>query len=138
MQPRSFPLTSLCLLLSGGLLVLASTAASAAPVLVRDINPGPTGTLMSNFYATDTLVYFRASQPPYGSEVWRSDGTPAGTFMVEDLKTGFNESANPAVFSRLGDQVLFSAVDDSTTGLFITQGALNDIFRIKEDFVLWQ
>lgn len=138
MQARSVPATALALLLSGGLSVLASTVALAAPVLVRDINPGPTGTPMSNFYATDTLVYFRASQPPFGSEVWRSDGTLAGTFMVEDLKTGFNESANPAVFSRLDNRVLFSAVDDSTTGLFITQGALNDIFRIKEDFVLWQ
>ncbi|WP_435353289.1 ELWxxDGT repeat protein [Emticicia sp. SJ17W-69] len=40
----------------------------------------------------EDIFYFTASDPMHGSELWRSDGTVAGTFMVKDINVGTAES----------------------------------------------
>ena len=40
------------------------------------------------------IVYFRATDGVNGLELWRSDGTGAGTYMVKDIATG-SGSGNP-------------------------------------------
>lgn len=79
------------------------------PYLVRDINPGTTVSLISNFYATESLVFFRAHRDGSGSEPWRSDGTDSGTSMVADIDPTGN--AYPANLTVIGDRLLFTAHD---------------------------
>lgn len=40
------------------------------------------------YLGTDNLTYFTASTPESGRELWRTDGTEAGTVMVADLNPG--------------------------------------------------
>ena len=34
------------------------------------------------------ITYFRATDPVYGSELWKTDGTSAGTVLVKDMYPG--------------------------------------------------
>ena len=118
------------------LALTASPCWSADPYLVRDINPGGDDSYISNVRADNGLLYFRAYAAGHGHEPWRSDGTPGGTFMIEELRTGTNSSL-PAFFSQLGFDELFSASNDTGSGIFRTLGGLNDVDIVKENFVLW-
>ena len=59
-------------------------------------------------------LYFTADDGVSGVELWRSDGTAAGTFMVRDIYPG-SESAEPSEFTALGNRIYFVA-DDGLSG----------------------
>jgi ELWxxDGT repeat protein len=60
--------------------------------LVRDIKPGAEGAfspfLDPGFVVVDRTLYFAADDGWFGRELWRSDGTLLGTWMVTDLEPG--------------------------------------------------
>lgn len=55
--------------------------------LVRDLQPGPDGSNISNLTAVGTGVMFVASNTTAGFAPWYSDGTASGTFDVGSLDT---------------------------------------------------
>lgn len=61
-----------------------------------------------NALAVGGVFYFTGVTNAHGRELWRSDGTPQGTFMVKDLVPG-DEDSNPEGFVALGNQLIFSA-----------------------------
>lgn len=76
--------------------------------------------------AVGDLVLFTSWQPSQGSELWRTDGTPEGTFLVRDILPGPGSAipeepyfiAEPPPVDRLvvlGDFVYFAA-DDGVRG----------------------
>ena len=52
------------------------------------------------------IVYFRAHDGSNGNELWRSDGTEDGTYLVKDIAPGW-ESSYPKQMTPIGDR-LFS------------------------------
>ncbi len=60
-------------------------------------------------------LLFNASDPAHGVELWRSDGTAAGTALLADINPGPASSTPEAAASR-GDTVLLFA-DDGANGL---------------------
>lgn len=54
------------------------------------------------------VVYFSATTPGQGAELWRTDGTVAGTQMVKDINAGASNSYPGALVSA-GDKLFFSA-----------------------------
>jgi ELWxxDGT repeat protein len=66
---------------------LLLAACLPAQSLVRDLTPPP-GSPASSFpgiaAAIGSLGFFAATDE-FGSELWRSDSTPAGTHLVEDI-----------------------------------------------------
>ncbi|NMO21297.1 hypothetical protein HPC49_40135 [Pyxidicoccus fallax] len=81
--------------------------------LVRDINPGPKSAFSllestPQFATTKGVLYFAADDGGHGRELWRSDGTPWGTWMVRDLVPGEGSGA-PEQLSADSGQVFFSA-----------------------------
>ena len=110
------------------LAAFAPTQASAATTkLVKDINPGPKGAANStklvreivqgdgdsNVVGLETaggLVYFSASEPVHGRELWKSGGTTAGTDLVHDIWPN-PPNSNPMAITRLGTKVVFFAND---------------------------
>lgn len=71
---------------------------SASTTLVKDINPNVDGAGVGlgsspdDLTAVGNLLYFTATDGASGRELWRSDGTEAGTYMVIDLDTAPNAS----------------------------------------------
>ena len=65
-------------------------------LLVRDIYPGPMGSIdpaISHLApGVNGTLYFRANSPGYGQELWKSDGTPEGTVLLRDLAAGSRSS----------------------------------------------
>ena len=57
--------------------------------LVADVaDPG-------QFSSLDGKLYFAGTTPAYGTELWESDGTTAGTLLVDDINPG-TASSNPS------------------------------------------
>ncbi|HXI04625.1 MAG TPA: ELWxxDGT repeat protein, partial [Candidatus Saccharimonadales bacterium] len=86
--------------------------------MVKDIYPGVGGSSPASNTSpvvAGGLLFFVAVDPDHGRELWRSDGTEAGTFMVKDIDpTTFNgspASSDPFFLAALGDVVLFAADD---------------------------
>src|SRR5688572_28595111 len=106
---------------------LAGHLAAAQPAfLVRDIKQSETplaelGAAITNgsvrWAEVAGVLYFGAEDGIHGQELWRSDGTPAGTRMVKDICPGrcsgfrqFDEIV------ALGANLLFVASDGSHRG----------------------
>ncbi|WP_172992252.1 ELWxxDGT repeat protein [Lacipirellula parvula] len=96
-----------------------SDGTEAGTVLVKDINPGSSGAWSELADKTAALVgdvlYFGGNDPTGGAELWRSDGTEAGTFRVKDIAGGTN-SSNPKYLTNIGG-VLYFTTSLSDVGL---------------------
>jgi len=55
-------------------------------------------------------VYFAADDGKSGNELWRSDGTAAGTYLLKDIATG-SAASNPSQLTVAGSQLYFAAND---------------------------
>jgi ELWxxDGT repeat protein len=69
----------------------ATDGTAAGTHLVRDIRPGQAeslGLYDTNHAASGSLFFFIANDGVHGRELWRSDGTEAGTFMLVDSPSG--------------------------------------------------
>lgn len=102
----------------------SSDGTAAGTALVADINPGPaescptdrSRTNITGGYTSsliDTALLFTATDGVHGYELWRTDGTADGTWMVTDLAVGA-ESAQPVQLAVLGNQLLVVAEESST------------------------
>lgn len=91
-----------------------SDGTGAGTVFVKDINPGATG---SNGFTTapymtnvNGILYFSADDGVHGVELWRSDGTEAGTYLVKDIVAGA-VGATPEEMIDLNGKLYFIAND---------------------------
>lgn len=78
--------------------------------------------LHDSFVELDGFWFFSATHPETGRELWRTDGSMAGTVMVADIHP--NGDSNPKEFTKLGEYVYFMA-DDGVHGseLWRTDGS---------------
>ena len=65
-------------------------AAALAPYRVEDINPDsfPAGSSPESFETLGDVGLFVAGDGEHGLELWRSDGTAAGTYLLADACPG--------------------------------------------------
>ncbi len=91
-------------------IVLAPPAAASGPLaLVKDINP--TGnSVPTNFASLAGVTYFSATDGVHGRELWRSDGTADGTYMVRGVRAGGGGS-DPKPVATMGGSLYFAARD---------------------------
>lgn len=75
---------------------------------VLEIVPGPGGGQPEQLTAAGSLVFFVANDGTTGRELWRSDGTQAGTFLVKDIVSGPGSPA-PASLIAVGSTLFFVA-----------------------------
>jgi ELWxxDGT repeat protein len=95
--------------------------------MVKDINPiGGTniGTSRKEYYGFKDKLYFVADDSVHGKEVWTSDGTEAGTFMLRDIREGRYNSveSSHAFFGSLNESLYFGANDGMGLDLWKTTG----------------
>lgn len=78
--------------------------------------------------ALGAQVVFAATTPEHGRELWRTDGTSAGTLLVADLASG-SASSSPRGFAVLGDRVFFFANGDE---LWLSDGTASGTRLVKD------
>ncbi len=95
-----------------------SDGTAAGTVLVKDINPGSLGSVGFSTQRTvvgNTLtLFFTANDGVNGTELWKSDGTAAGTVLVRDIRAGYSSSSLENL-TAVGS-TLFFTVDDGVNG----------------------
>ncbi len=98
------------------LLALAAPLALRAqsPYLVKDINAvtaaNPASSQPGNFFRFGSRIFFSASTPGNGMELWSTDGTAAGTAQVADINPG-SAASLPHGFTVVNGKLLFNARD---------------------------
>ena len=60
--------------------------------LVADIDPGGGSSQPTQLTAVGTTLFFLADDGTHGTELWKSDGTSAGTMMLKDIYYGWDTS----------------------------------------------
>ena len=99
--------TPRCLLAGAALAV----AAAAQPVLLKDINPRPTGVTvdlgsefrpLGTYATTPPTLFFSAFSEAHGRELWATQGTPQNTVMVADHNPG-RAGSDPGPLVTLAD-----------------------------------
>ncbi|MCB9007918.1 MAG: hypothetical protein H6656_11220 [Ardenticatenaceae bacterium] len=119
----------------------------AGTYMVKDINPyGSNGSefdsepLFMTVYKNE--LYFRATNTLTGTELWKSDGTEAGTVLVKNIYLedgmGAAESSDPYGFVEFNGELFFVAKDsttDTANGLWKTDGTEAGTVRVGNVFV---
>lgn len=95
-----------------------SDGTTAGTQMVKDINTEEFfGSFPTPLAALGNVLFFAARDNSFlnptdgfGNELWRSDGTTAGTTMVKDIRPGL-ESSDPGGAVRIGSTIYFWAND---------------------------
>lgn len=99
-------------------------AAALTPYLVEDINPNstPASSIPESFETLGDVGLFVAGDGEHGRELWRSDGTAAGTYLLADACPGRCDS-EPSYLAVTADRAWFFARDEQRRPhLWVTDG----------------
>ena len=133
----AFTLALLCLALAAGLAAQPAT-------LVKDINPG-SGPQLTEFKHSDLTrsgqyLYFTSDAGGSGNELWRTDGTAAGTSLVADA-TAFVSTGpgGPMGLTDVNGLLFFTiGANGFGDGLWVTDGsALGTKQLLDSSKVIW-
>lgn len=126
------------LLLALGLLG-ATPGLGFTPHLVKDINPVPIaqGSVPQGYATAGGLAFFAANDGLSGAELWRSDGTEAGTFQLADACPG-DCSGSPVIVARTEQRVFFRAFGRSfgPVDLWVTDGSPAGTVRLATTLLI--
>lgn len=109
---------------ASGIELWKTDGTNAGTVMVKDIYPGP-GSGMDSFgsklISAGSYALFAGNNGTNGFELWRTDGTDAGTVMVQDIRPGGGDgysNSNEAIFFNPtpSTQIYLFAADNGTTG----------------------
>ncbi|GAB3507879.1 hypothetical protein GCM10027442_13500 [Emticicia fontis] len=88
------------------------------------------------FGLPDGSVFFTSKESNYGQELWKTNGTSAGTTLVADLMPGI-QGSSPANFASVGTNILYFTANDGTSGFELWRrdgsGNVNQVKNIEPD-----
>ncbi len=102
-------------------------ASSTGPAsLLVDVEKGAAAPLAASphgYVDMQGITYFVASDPAHGFELWRTDGSATGTYLVADVQPGAVGSL-PRDLTVMGDRLYFVACDGRHGfGLWVSDGS---------------
>jgi ELWxxDGT repeat protein len=98
---------------------------------VKDIDSSPRSTTISGLRELGGMLLFSANDGVTGPELWRSDGTDAGTVLVKDIWPGAPGSEPEGITTAAG-LLFFFASDGKRSGLWRSDGTPQGTFLLKE------
>jgi ELWxxDGT repeat protein len=110
---------------------------AAGTLLVKDIFPGSGTSSSSPTDITalgDGRAVFRANDGTNGLDLWVTDGTAVGTFVVKDLQPGTIITNSYGQWTSLGDGRALFSVNDGTHGteLWVTDATATGTFLLQD------
>jgi len=93
---------------------------SVSPALLADIG-GPGSSNPSAVVEVNGIGYFSADDGVHGRELWRTDGSPEGTYIVADINPGI-ASSSPEIINFNGTLFFKATVSGSGADLWKTDG----------------
>lgn len=124
-----------------------SDGSATGTVLLKDINTGNSGADSSNpdnFIVLNTIVLFTATDATHGNEIWKTDGSAAGTVLVKDINAGTASATEveifPGFFSTFffgfhifKNHAYFNANDGKSAGeIWVTDGTSANTTLVKD------
>ena len=109
-----------------GLYLVAEEGLPGPGVWFTDLGPGAPQPLADvrperGFFWANRKLYFTVPDGPFGSALWRSDGTSAGTSQITSTKdSGF--SVVERSIAVVGSEIFFCGVDEQGPALWRTDG----------------
>ncbi len=102
--------------------------------IVKDIAENDPSPGLNPEFLTDMngILFFRANDGTNGTELWKSDGTIAGTVMVKDIRAGAG-SSSPSNLTNVNGTLFFSTTD-GTNGLELwkSDGTISGTVMVKD------
>ncbi|GGB92471.1 ELWxxDGT repeat protein [Dyadobacter sediminis] len=100
---------------------------TAAITLVKTFASG-----VENLTAAGSTLYFSANDGISGNELWKSNGSAAGTVLVENINPGA-ASSDPSLFTVINGQLYFTA-NNGASGqeLWISSGSASSTELVKD------
>ena len=128
MKTKIIIIATIILLLSNVL------AHSQQPYMVKDINPGSPSSLNRFLLTNNNALFFDANNGVTGSELWKSDGTNAGTTIVKDIFSGSGSSLYTNTIPVSNNGILYFSADNGTNGyeLWKSDGTSNGTVMVKD------
>jgi ELWxxDGT repeat protein len=114
-----------------------SDGTTAGTVEIADVWPGTGSPVIDNITPAGSVTYFTAwysngSNGSHNNELWKTDGTAAGTVLVKDIRTGDN-SSDPLDLTWVNGTLYFTA-DDGVNGreLWKSNGTAAGTVMVKD------
>jgi ELWxxDGT repeat protein len=120
--------------IAGAAVLLAWPAAARERVfLLRDIIPGEGSSMPEPAGTVNGVFLFVATDQAHGRELWRSDGTAAGTDLLRDIRPGAQSGIDLGGWAIAGGQLAFAA-SDGTGGaqLWRSDGTAAGTVRVRD------
>ena len=109
---------------------------AAGTIMVKDIRTGSSSSSPYLYYSECAKIgrdmIFRASTTANGTELWKTNGTTAGTVLVKDTRPG-SLSGFPSYFHNLNATTVLFSTNDGTNGseLWKTDGTTAGTVLVK-------
>src|SRR5262249_252532 len=104
--------------------------------LVSDINPGDTKSYPSYLTNVNGTLFFQALDGTHGYELWESNGSAAGTFLVKDkyrVGIGTGYSSLPGFLTKVNGTLCFNPRDvPQGFELWESNGSAAHTFMVKD------
>jgi ELWxxDGT repeat protein len=120
------------LLILNGLIVEAQT-------LVKDIKPFRASSNPEQLTSVNGILYFVADDGIHGKELWKSDGTEQGTFMVKDIIPGTGDgviknlvNVGGRLFFAASNPQIINKLNGGETKLWKTDGTVAGTIELKD------
>lgn len=107
-----------------------SQGTAASNQLVKDF--GSNSSISSPLFVHDGVLYFEASTLGSARELWRSDGTEQGTFLLKNIRPG-RYGSSPSKFTSVGNTLFFvAAQQEGDFELWKTDGSEDGTVLVKD------